>query len=203
MKASLRTQSILLVVVASVGVALALAGCSTPKTGTTNAEFNDADVAFASGMIPHHQQAVVMSDWAVTRASDPKVKALAKRITAAQGPEITTMTSWLTAWDQPVPEPYDASADHGDHSMQGGDMGMDMGGGGMMSAEDMTKLEDARGAAFDREFLIQMIAHHEGAIAMAKDEVKSGSNPSALELAGQIEKAQSAEIAEMKGLLAD
>jgi uncharacterized protein (DUF305 family) len=197
MRLSTHVRSLAIVALSAVVAAAVLAGCGTAKSGDRKT-FNEADVAFASGMIPHHQQAVVMADWAVERASDPKVKALAERITAAQGPEITTMTGWLKAWDQPVPDAYDPDSGHGSHSMEG----MDMGSDGMMSADDMKKLDKAQGAAFDREFLTQMIEHHEGAIEMAEDEVDTGRDPSALKLARQIEKSQTAEIAEMKGLLA-
>jgi len=197
MSISDKSRSIVIAAVAALIAAVVLTSCGTTKAGDKQ-RFNDADVAFVSGMIPHHQQAVVMADWAVKRASDPKVQALAKRITAAQGPEIATMTSWLKAWDQPVPDAYDPDSRHGGHSMEG----MDMGSDGMMSADDMATLKKANGPAFDQEFLTQMIQHHEGAIEMAKDEVKSGSDPDALKLAGQIEKAQTAEIAEMNGLLA-
>ncbi len=197
MNTLLKARPLPLVILAALVAAFALAGCGSTKPGDT-AAFNDADVAFVTGMIGHHQQAVVMSDWAAKRAADPKVQALAKRITAAQGPEIETMTAWLKAWDQPVPDAYDPDAEHGGHSMEG----MDMGSEGMMSADDMTTLEQTKGAAFDREFLRQMIEHHEGAVTMSEDEQKSGESPKAKALARAIIAAQTAEIAEMKGLLA-
>lgn len=197
MSFSIKIRTVIVAAIAAfVGAAL-LAGCGTTKA-THPATFNDSDVTFVSGMIPHHQQAVVMADWAVKRASDPRVQALAKRITAAQGPEIATMTSWLKAWGQPVPDAYDPDSTHGGHAMEG----MDMGSDGMMSAADMNALKRASGTAFDQTFLSQMIEHHEGAIEMAKVETRSGTNTSAVKLAGRIAKAQTAEIAEMKDLLA-
>jgi uncharacterized protein (DUF305 family) len=198
MNTSLKARPLLLVVLAALVAAFALAGCGPTKPGDT-AAFNDADVTFVTGMIGHHQQAVVMSDWAAERGSDPKVQALAKRITAAQGPEIRTMTAWLKAWDQPVPDAYNPDAEHGGHAMEG----MDMGSEGMMSADDMATLETAKGADFDQEFLRQMVKQHEGAVSMSKDELKSGENPKAKVLAKAIIAAQTAEIAEMKGLLAE
>jgi len=194
MNTSLGLRSLFLTFIAILTATFALTACAGQKSDS-EATFNDADVAFASGMIPHHQQAVVMSDWAAKRASDPKVKALAERISAAQGPEIKTMTAWLKAWDQPVPEAYDP--DHGGHSMNG----MDMGSGGMMSAEDMETLDNSKGKAFDREFLRQMIEHHEGAVTMAKEEQKAGENRESKALATSIITAQTAEIAQMRSLL--
>ncbi|MEU1389082.1 MULTISPECIES: DUF305 domain-containing protein [unclassified Nonomuraea] len=165
------------------------AGASATESATASApssqrSFNDADVMFAQMMIPHHQQAVEMADLAPQRAKDPEIKKLAADIKAAQDPEIQTMKGWLTEWGKPVPS---------------GGMGHDM--PGIMSAEDMKKLEGAKGAAFDRLFAEQMIAHHEGAIEMARTEQASGVNPQAKELAKAIESTQQAEVAQLRKLL--
>ncbi|MFI6595766.1 DUF305 domain-containing protein [Nonomuraea sp. NPDC050536] len=146
--------------------------------------FNGADVMFAQMMIPHHRQAVEMADLAATRAQNPQVKDLAAKIKAAQDPEIQTMRGWLDAWGKPVPS---------------GGMGHEM--PGIMSEEDMKKLESAKGAAFDRLFVRLMIAHHTGAIDMARTEQTQGSNPEAKSLAKSIESAQQAEVAQMHSLL--
>jgi uncharacterized protein (DUF305 family) len=151
-------------------------------------DFDAADVAFASDMIPHHQQAVEMAELAETRASSADVKSLAAQIKAAQGPEITTMSGWLKSWGKPVPAEMS---------------GMDMSGSmpGMMSNKDMTTLEGSSGADFDRMFLTMMIQHHEGAIEMAKTEQSSGKSAEAIALAKKIESAQTAEIATMQKML--
>jgi uncharacterized protein (DUF305 family) len=160
---------------------------------SATAVFADADVTFAQQMIPHHQQAVAMAAMADTRATDPDVKTLAAQIKAAQGPEITTLTGWLSSWGRPAPQ-----ASMGDH-------GMDMPGGempGMMSNADMARLMAASGKEFDTEFLQMMITHHQGAITMAQDEITSGKNPGAVKLAQQIATSQQAEIDTMKSILA-
>ena len=184
---------------------LTLAACGDDDTSnssrdTSTAQFNDADVEFAQGMIPHHQQAVEMSRMAETHADSPEVKKLASDIEAAQGPEIDTMTQWLGDRGKDVPS--DSS---------GGDMGsMDMGDGshmdtgdmpGMMSDDDMHELDQAHGGDWDRMFLTLMIRHHEGAIEMARTEQADGENPDAVALAKKIEDAQTAEIATMKDML--
>lgn len=153
---------------------------------STAATRNAADVMFAQGMIPHHEQAIEMADLAATRAADPKVKALAARIRAAQDPEITLMTGWLQGWRQPTGMP-----------------GMDMSGGmgGMMSGGDMTKLKAQSGRTFDRTFLTMMTVHHRGAIMMARAEQKTGRYPAAITLAGRIIAGQSAEVTTMAALL--
>jgi uncharacterized protein (DUF305 family) len=188
--------------------ALTLAGCggstaSSSGSSSSSSEFNDADVTFAQSMIPHHQQAVQMSEMARMHASTTEVKQLADNIEAAQGPEIDTMTGWLKAWGEDVPS--DSSSDMGGMGgMDGSDpsMGGEPGGvPGMMSDADMKALDAATGAEFDRMFLTLMSEHHEGAIAMAKTEQSNGKNPDAIALAKKIEAAQAAEIAQMKDML--
>ena len=152
---------------------------------------NDADVMFAQGMIPHHEQAIAMAQMAVTRATDSDVVDLANQIQDAQQPEIDTMTRWLTSWDE-------SADDMGgmDHSSMG-QGGMT----GMMTPEDMRALTQASGAGFDQMWLEMMIEHHEGAIDMAQTELADGENAAAKSLAHDIIDAQQAEITTMKGLL--
>jgi len=169
---------------------------SSPSTAAASqsapaATFNDADVQFATGMIPHHQQAVTMADYAATRAGSAQVKELAAQIKAAQGPEIQKMSGWLTGWGKPVP-PSSPSTGSG--------MGME-GMPGMMGDADVKMLMGAKGTLFDRMFLKMMITHHEGAITMSRKEQAGGTNADATQLAGQIISAQTAEIATMKQLV--
>ena len=72
---------------------------------------------------------------------------------------------------------------------------------GMMSADDMAELEDAQDATFDELFLTMMVEHHEGAVEMARAEQKDGKNADAVELAEEIEVAQTEEISTMRELL--
>lgn len=198
---------------AAIAAAITLAGCSTgsgsgssesmpgmnhgssempsaPATSAAaSAEFNDADTMFAQMMIPHHAQAVAMSDMILGKEGIPApVTDLATKIKAAQGPEIEQMTGWLQSWGQPTEMPTDMPADH---SMSG-----------MMGEEDMAKLEAAQGTEAAKLFLTQMIAHHEGAVMMAKTETTDGKNAEAVQLSKQIVSTQETEIQEMKDLLA-
>lgn len=171
---------------------------TTPSASAGAAAFNDADVMFAQMMIPHHREAVEMAEMAETRASDAEVKSLAGKIEQAQQPEIDTMTGWLSAWGKPAPMPSMSggmSMPETTPSMSHGAMP------GVMSPADMDKLEAAKGAAFDKQFVTMMITHHEGAITMAQDEVKDGSNTDAKALAQKIITDQQAEIATMKTIL--
>lgn len=189
----------------TLGSTLVLAGCSDtgddgmeghdmgggaetmPDAGADPAaEANDADVMFAQMMIPHHEQALVMSRIVLdTEGVDPAVVDLATRIEGAQEPEITTMEGFLDEWGA---EPM---GDHSGHEMDG-----------MLSDEEIRALEDADAATLSRLFLEGMIAHHEGAVDMAEAELADGENPQALALAQEIVDAQEAEIAEMQELLA-
>ncbi len=191
-----------------IAAAIALAGCAsgsgTGSSGTSMpgmdhgsssasassapaavTDHNAADVTFAQMMIPHHTQAVDMSETMLKKNDIPASgTALATKIKAAQGPEIETMTGWLTSWDEPTMMPSG-------HSMDG-----------MMTDADMKALDVAQGAEAARLFLTQMIAHHEGAIIMAKTETTTGRNADAVQLSKDIVSAQEAEIHEMQKLLA-
>ncbi|MBW3546641.1 MAG: DUF305 domain-containing protein [Actinobacteria bacterium] len=160
------------------------------------AAFNDSDVAFARGMIPHHAQAVDMADLAEERAAGPEVRDLAERIRDAQQPEIDLMEGWLDDWGHPMDFGYNMDMDDMDMD------GMDMEDMGMVSEEDMDRLESASGAEFDRLFLTSMREHHLGAVAMAEEELRSGESPEAKELAQEIIDTQRAEIEEIDALLA-
>ncbi|GAA2524924.1 DUF305 domain-containing protein [Pilimelia columellifera] len=185
----------------ALAVALAACGGAEPATdaGVTSptptaapssqAAFNDADVTFATGMIPHHQQAVEMADMALKRAQSPQVKELATKIKSAQDPEIAVMSDWLRAWGKPVP----TTAPGQGHSAHAGP--------GMMTDADMAKLGKASGDAFDTMFLTMMIEHHEGAIVMARAEQNDGANADAKALAVKIQGDQAAEIATMRTML--
>lgn len=162
---------------------------------------------FAQHMIPHHQQAIEMSDMLLTKQGiDPRVTELAKQIKAAQGPEIEQMQGWLNQWGNP-PMPPMPSGDMSGHGDMPGMSGMPSMSGtpgmtGMMSNEDMTALQNAQGVEASKLFLTQMITHHEGAITMAQTEIKDGQYPAAVELARAIVSAQQNEIDTMKGMLA-
>ncbi|MGO4186420.1 DUF305 domain-containing protein [Pseudarthrobacter sp. TAF60_1] len=199
-------------IAAALAASLGLAGCaavSTPAGGNTmpgmhgsssspmasmmpdaNADHNQADIMFSQMMIPHHAQAVEMSDIILAKQDIPaEVATLATKIKAAQAPEIKTMQGWLDAWNQPAGM-MSASAMPG-HGM-----------GGMVDADGINKLKSAQGTAAARLFLEQMIGHHDGAIDMANQEISAGKYPATIQLSRDIVTSQEAEIVEMKALLA-
>ncbi|MEV7768579.1 DUF305 domain-containing protein [Microbacterium sp. NPDC086615] len=183
---------------ATLALLLAIAGCAGTGSSMSgmdhgdhsappaSSDRNDADVMFASMMIPHHAQAVEMSDTLLAKDGiDERVTALAEDIKAAQQPEIDKMQGWLEGWG--VDASNAGSMHHGD---------------GMMNADDITALEKASGDEAERLFLSQMIQHHRGAVDMAQEEIEAGSNTAAVSLARSIVETQMTEIATMEQLQA-
>ncbi len=161
---------------------------AAPAATSAAAAFNGQDVTFSTDMIDHHRQAVAMARLAPKRTTTKAVLALAKTIEAAQAPEITMMSGWLTSWGKPIPE----------------DMGgMDMGGSmpGMASMAQLDRLAAAKGTAFDKQFLALMIAHHQGALTMAKTQITKGHSPTVIAMAKKVITDQAAEITTMRTLL--
>lgn len=195
----------------------AASASASPSAAGSDAAHNDADVAFAQGMIPHHQQAIEMVDMLLAKQGiDPEVVSVANTIKNDQGPEIAQMRGWLQEWgvsssSTPAPSGTEMPGHNmPGHSMPGhqmpsgemGDMpGMSGGGHGMMSDADMAALQNAQGAEASRLFLTQMIEHHNGAIMMAQQEIDNGQFPPAVELARSIAASQQAEIDTMQGML--
>ena len=124
--------------------------------------YTPADIAFMTGMIGHHSQALVMAKMAPTHDASPAIRRLAERIINAQEDEIGTMQRWLRERKLPVPAAGDMSHAGGSHA------GMDHGEAmpGMLTAAQLQELDQARGTQFDRLFLTYMIQHHNGAITM-------------------------------------
>lgn len=164
-----------------------LSGCGQSSTSET-ADFNDADVMFAQMMIPHHEQAIEMSEIALDPASGASaaIQDLAIRIRDAQDPEIELMKGFLTTWGAPV-NPEDGM----DHSSM-----ME----GMLTVEELDELAGLQGSEFDTRWAQAMIAHHKGAVAMAEDVLADGKNPETRKLAEEIIANQQAEIDELTPL---
>ena len=149
---------------------------------TSDLQMNES--MFAEMMIPHHQQAVDMSDLALKKSTNPSVLDLAKRIKDGQSAEIIQMQSWLGS-----SESNSMMSDHSGHSM-----------GGMLTEEEFSKLESSSGVTFDKLFLEGMIVHHEGAIDMSK--MIKDTPTQEINLFGiNVIEVQSAEIREMKEIL--
>ncbi|MEP7762840.1 DUF305 domain-containing protein [Sanguibacter sp. 25GB23B1] len=193
---------------AAVSLALlgALAACADPAPDPTQAAttttpavahdapaptHSDADTAFAQLMTVHHEGAIEMASLAETNAGSQEVRDVATTIADAQTPEIETMTWWLDSWGE------DSATRASQNGMDHTGMQMD----GLAHEEAMFELGGLTGPEFDKRFLELMVAHHEGAIVMAQEEIDGGVNEEAVALAESIIADQTAEIALMQGML--
>jgi uncharacterized protein (DUF305 family) len=195
----------LLVLTALALAARTAAGQAAPTTPAEQAReeiehpvFTAAGVKFASDMITHHAQAILICGWAPSHGASASVKDLCQRISVTQVDEISYMKHWLADRHQPVP-----STD------QGGQMqdmpGMTMPGmPGMLSRDQLATLDHAHGAAFDRLLLTDMIHHHQGAITMVNDLVANAhdEDEGLLTYASNVAADQDAEIGLMQRRLA-
>ena len=142
------------------------------------------DLQFIDTMIAHHQAGIDMAKLADGRADDDDLKELTKDIIEDQGAEITKMTEWRNAWFPDKPQPA---------------INMDLPGMSHgVSGMDLAKLGSLNGTEFDKEFVNQMIPHHEGAIEMAKDLVNRTQRTELKELGGAIVTEQQEDIDDMK-----
>lgn len=178
----------------------ASAPASTSATGSPRQPYTAADVRFMSNMIGHHAQAIQISRWAATHGASSQLQILAGRIINAQRDEIALMQQWLRDRGQAVPEVSETGMMMGEHA--GHAMHMQ----GMLTAEELTQLDQARGKEFDRLFLTFMIRHHQGAVAMVKELVSSQGaalDDTVFKLAADVSADQSTEIDRMQQMLAD
>lgn len=159
--------------------------------------YTAADVQFMQGMIAHHAQALVMAVMAPTHGASPQVTLFCKKVLISQRDEIELMQNWLRDRSEMVPDPSDAHAgmNMGDHSMLMP---------GMLTAEQLEQLDQARDTTFDRLFLTFMIQHHQGALTMVAslfDSPGAGQTPEIFGYATGVDADQRAEIERMQGML--
>ncbi|GAB3554857.1 uncharacterized protein (DUF305 family) [Actinopolyspora lacussalsi] len=172
-------------------VVLLLAGLLGAGTASAATKaYNDADADFTRMMIPHHYQAIVMSELAPDRAADPELKSLADRIRTEQSLEIQMMRGWQGRNGLPVTDPETAYQDVLDNPEMLERMGM-------ASREEMDRLATLSGAEFDRMFLDLMIPHHDGAVAMLRDVILNGSDQELNQMSQDMMSTQKAQLAIM------
>ena len=158
------------------------------RSGSMPAEANMVDVLFLALMVPHHQQAVDMSDMVLADPSiSPETKDLAQRIQTTQSREIEYMNRLASEWDQ-----QELMRSHADHLSMG-----------MISQQQMDELRNSTGAGMERLFLRLMYLHHEGAIKELGNLVKNGGYEPLCELAQHMKDQQLAEMDEMQSLLGE
>jgi uncharacterized protein (DUF305 family) len=152
-------------------------------TITNSTNYTGADIMFLQMMIPHHQQAIDISNLAMKSSQDAELLALAKKIATDQAAEIIQMKAWL--------KDANASTDMG-HTMEGM--------GGMLSDSELSKLNAATGTDFDILWLKGMTGHHDGAIHMTTM-IRDANNPDIKAFGEKVIADQSAQITQMKAML--
>jgi len=157
---------------------------SMTSSAQASTGFTGADTMFLQMMIPHHQQAIDISELALQKSQNAELLALARVIIRDQTSEIEQMKSWL--------KEAGASEDMG-HAMHGM--------GGMLDAAELSALAKASGKDFDTLWLKGMIGHHDGAIHMTQM-IEDASNPEIKAFGEVIVKDQTAQIIQMKKMLA-
>ena len=175
------------------------AGAGQGATYPGRYPFTEADVQFVTGMISHHAQAIVMAGWAESHDAGPSIRTLCARIINAQSDEIALMQRWLEDRNQPVPEAKPLPV-----KMKMGGVEHEMLMPGMLSEDQMRRLDQARGGEFDRLFLTYMIQHHQGAITMVQQLMASpgaAQDEAVYKFASDIYADQSTEIERMRKML--
>lgn len=157
-----------------------LAMASTHSKSLQDLGFND--VMFAQAMIPHHKQAIVMSEMALKQSKNQEILKLSRSIINAQKAEVSQMSYWLKATKSSM------TMDHEMHMS------------GMLTQKELGSLRKLTGQKFDRTFLDLMIKHHQGALEMV-DLLTGTKNAEAKQLAREIRSVQKSEISNMKNLL--
>jgi len=183
------------------GIQPAAAQAFAPPVGdSARRAYTGDDVAFMSGMIYHHAQAILIAKWAPTHAASPSVRTLCERIEAAQTDEITLLSSWLSDRQQAVPHPDP------EHMMMPG-MAMDSTHmmPGMLTPAQLAQLDSTRGSEFDETFLRLMIQHHQGAITMVNQlfAASGGEEEPVYKMATGVFADQTTEIERMQRMLAN
>ena len=167
------------------GMDMGLPKVAIPK----GAIFTEADVRFMQGMIAHHAQAIYMSKMAAAHNASPHLVKFAQKIDQSQRSEIRLMQGWLKANGQFAPD-----------TTAWRHMTMP----GMLSSEQLAKLDAAQGTDFDRLFLLFMIQHHEGALKMVDDLFATplaGQDVDVSVFANDVQVVQTAEIGLMRQML--
>ena len=174
--------------------ALVFTGCSGGSTVDKNASWNKADQKFVQEMIPHHEQAVVMSEMVGNVEVSAETVALASEIMGAQASEIELMQGFLIEWGV---ESDPNSDPHAGHKMSGDESY------GMMTDEELAELKDSSGTDFEKMWLTMMLAHHKGAVKMAETVIADGKDDRVKNLAQTIVREQQKEIELINTLLAN
>jgi uncharacterized protein (DUF305 family) len=179
MMASTALRASLVAALAVIALAAGCGGGDDDKGSAPDVRANGTDMAFVNAMIPHHEAAVDAADLALSRAEHRRLERLAEGIVQFQSAELATLRSVRDVLQ-------DAGVEEGDLGLTESEQGMD---------HDPAGLRDV--ANFDCAFLEMMIPHHEGAIRMARAELKPGIHAELRRMSESIIDSQGFEVGQM------
>jgi uncharacterized protein (DUF305 family) len=143
----------------------------------------ETDQTFMRHMSTHHQQGIELASMAAEKAASPHLQSLAKLMGASQSGEKQILDEWWTSWFG-VPMQICSAEERA--AMPG-----------LLDAAQIEQLRAAGAPDFDALFVKLMTIHHAGAVKMADDELKGGSEPRLRVMAHAIRHEQQGEIALM------
>ena len=132
-----------------------------------------------------------MSRMAESHGANARLMKFANKIDQSQAAEITLMQGWLRANKQFVPDTSSWRT---------------MMMAGMLTPAQLKTLDASRGSSFDKNYLMMMIQHHEGALKMVADLYAAPLSAQDVDVsvfANDVEIVQSAEIGLMHQMLAN
>jgi uncharacterized protein (DUF305 family) len=168
-------RRLLVLLLLAIGVPAVLSGCADAPG---SAPVPGPDAVYLDAMVPHHAQALELAALVPGRDASPAVAALATRIDRDQVEEIGQLEGLRRSRGWPAGAGVHA---HGTDGMA-----------------DPAALEQLRGPAFDRLWLATMTRHHEGAIAMAREHLATGTDETLRRFSQVLLATQSGEIDAMR-----
>lgn len=188
-----------------------VAGCgAAPAKAPAVAAPNAVAVGFCQDMSVHHDQAILMSQLALTHGT-PAIRAIALSILSSQAEDVGAMRGWLRLWGKPVIDPHPMAWMMGSSMLSMPGMTMPSPGSlgassswmpGMATPLEMVKLSQRTGKAFDILFLQLMIRHHLAGIEMARAAVAGKATQPVVDGAEQMVVAEVEDLGIMRALLA-
>ena len=163
---------------------LLLTACSGGGRGESSGPLNDADVAFAQGLLVADDHATEVVELIGDHTTRPELTQLATRVDSSRGAEITKLQGWLGRWGKPV-EPG-AGLDPETQRPPG-----------LLSDEQLDQLDRLKGTKFDLAFVDAFTSHHRGVIELAERELREGSLGEVKAFARQVADGRRGEIDEL------
>jgi len=158
---------------------------------------NAVDIGFLQDMRTHHEQAVTMGLYYLSRPdTDPNLRVIAREIVFDQGIDIGRMIELLRLFGEHETNESDTAMAWMNAPTPADRMP------GMATEADLDKLLASSGKDADKQFANLMIAHHQGGIHMAQYAAQHANVPEVKNIANSQISGQTDEINELRTLAA-